>query len=290
MPEEALTPAGVSPTYKLEKFEGPLDLLLSLVQKNKMNIGDIQISVICEQYIEYIEKASEMNLELAVEFLVMASDLMLIKSRMLLPREEEEKEDPRAGLAEALARLQAAKRAAVILGERYALYRGRMEKEPEDISPDKTYVKEDQDPQKLYEKMRILISEFRAADAKIADKLVKPLVARPIVSVELKILGIMKHFEKGKNSRSTLGALLEDAENRPELVAIFIGVLELIKMKRLLIVEDPDDFDNLKGPGTVFEVNPEFADDMTEGIVLDDYSQEKKDDENSPEVKKNGRP
>ncbi|MCQ2428182.1 MAG: segregation/condensation protein A [Clostridia bacterium] len=289
MPEETTLPAGAAPTYKLEKFEGPLDLLLSLVQKNKMNIGDIQISVICEQYIEYIEKAAELNLELAVEFLVMASDLMLIKSRMLLPREEEEAEDPRAGLQEALARLQAAKKAAVILGGLYEKYRGRMEKEPEDISPDRTFVAENQDAQKLYEKMRVMISEFRAADAKIADRLVKPLVARPIVSVELKILGIMKHFEKGKSTRSTLGALLEDAENRPELVAIFIGVLELIKMKRLLIVEDPDDFDNLKGPGTVFEVNPDFEDDMTEGLVTDDYSQEKEEDKTGREVKKNGR-
>ena len=80
-------------SYKLEKFEGPPDLLLSLIKKNKMQIEDIPISLICEQYIEYIAKAQKLDMELAVEFLVMASDLMLIKSKMLLPREEDEEED-----------------------------------------------------------------------------------------------------------------------------------------------------------------------------------------------------
>ena len=70
-------------TYKLEKFEGPLDLLLNLIHKNKVQIEDIPISLICDQYIEYIAKAQELDIELAVEFLSMASELMLIKSRML---------------------------------------------------------------------------------------------------------------------------------------------------------------------------------------------------------------
>ena len=106
-------------TYKLEKFEGPLDLLLNLIHKNKVQIEDIPISLICDQYIEYIAKAQELDIELAVEFLSMASELMLIKSRMLLPREVPEEEDPRARLAEAIARLEAAKKAAEKLGELY---------------------------------------------------------------------------------------------------------------------------------------------------------------------------
>lgn len=105
-------------TYKLEKFEGPLDLLLNLIHKNKVQIEDIPISLICDQYIEYIARAQELDIELAVEFLSMASELMLIKSRMLLPREVPEEEDPRARLAEAIARLEAAKKAAAKLGEK----------------------------------------------------------------------------------------------------------------------------------------------------------------------------
>ena len=93
-------------TYKLEQFEGPLDLLLALIQKNKVSITDIPISLICDQYIEYITQAQKLDMELASEFIVMASELMLIKSKMLLPREEEDEDDPRATLTDALLRYQ----------------------------------------------------------------------------------------------------------------------------------------------------------------------------------------
>lgn len=258
-------------TYKLEKFEGPLDLLLSLIHKNKMSINDIKISVICEQYLGYIEKATELNMDLAVEFLDMASELMLIKSRMLLPREEEEEEDPRAKLAEAIARLAAAKKAAVILAERYKTYSGRLEKEEEEISADKTFVA-DQDVQKLYDVMRRVLSEARDT-VEIAGSLVKPIVSHPIVSVELKIFGIMKHFED-RTRPAQLSELLLDAANRSELVAIFIGVLELVKIKRLVLVENEEEFTDVRGLSTVLAVNPEYTGNLTEGIELDDYSKE----------------
>ena len=97
--------------YRLEAFEGPLDLLLSLIQKNKMSIDNIQINIICEQYIAYIEEAQSLDMELASEFIVMASELMLIKSKLLLPKPESEEEDPRAALADALIKYQQAKEA-----------------------------------------------------------------------------------------------------------------------------------------------------------------------------------
>jgi transcription antitermination factor NusA-like protein len=80
-------------TYKLEQFEGPLDLLLTLIQKNKVSITDIPISLICDQYLEYIREAEALDMDIASEFIVMASELMLIKSKMLLPKEEEPVED-----------------------------------------------------------------------------------------------------------------------------------------------------------------------------------------------------
>ena len=73
-------------TYRLDQFEGPLDLLLSLIQKNKVSITDIPISLICDQYVEYLAQARRLDMDIASEFIVMASELMLIKSRMLLPR------------------------------------------------------------------------------------------------------------------------------------------------------------------------------------------------------------
>lgn len=72
-------------TYHLEQFDGPLDLLLALIAKNKVNIADIPISLICDQYMEYLSAAQALDMEIASEFLVMASELMLIKSRILLP-------------------------------------------------------------------------------------------------------------------------------------------------------------------------------------------------------------
>ena len=80
-------------TYRIEQFEGPLDLLLTLIQKNKVNIEDIPIALICDQYLEYIKAAQDLDMELAGEFIVMASELMLIKSRLLLPRVTEDEKD-----------------------------------------------------------------------------------------------------------------------------------------------------------------------------------------------------
>ena len=109
-----------SVTYRLDQFEGPLDLLLTLIQKNKVSITDIPIALICDQYMAYITEAQELDMDIASEFIVMASELMLIKSRMLLPKAEENGEDPRAPLTDALLRYQQAKEAAAKLSPLYA--------------------------------------------------------------------------------------------------------------------------------------------------------------------------
>ena len=88
-------------SYKLESFEGPLDLLLHLIEKNKVNIYDIPIAMITDQYLEYVNHMEEESLDVVSEFLVMAATLLDIKARMLLPKEvneEGEEEDPRAEL------------------------------------------------------------------------------------------------------------------------------------------------------------------------------------------------
>ena len=131
-------------TYRLDQFEGPLDLLLTLIQKNKMNIEDIPISIICDQYLEYLREAQSMDMEVAGEFIVMASELMLIKSRMLLPRVEDGEADPRADLADALRRYQQAKEAAKKMAELFKVYSGRMVKDTDEISIDTSYVADQQ--------------------------------------------------------------------------------------------------------------------------------------------------
>ena len=101
--------------FRLEVFEGPLDLLLSLISKNKVDIYDIPIALILDQYMEYLDQMRQMDMDIAGDFIVMAADLMLIKSKMLLPKtviDGEEPEDPRAELARSLIAYKQAKEAA----------------------------------------------------------------------------------------------------------------------------------------------------------------------------------
>ncbi len=240
-------------TYKLDSFEGPLDLLLSLIDKNKVSIADIPIALICDQYMEYITEAKHLDMEIAAEFIVMASELMLIKSKLLLPRPEDEEEDPRATLADALLRYKQAKEAAKKMQELYAQYSGRMVKDTDEISPDRKFVA-DQEPESLYSAIKRVIALNNAMER--AEKThFTPLIQKPVVSVELKILGILERMSK--KPASTLGELLAGAESRADLVAAFIGILELVKVRRVLI---SDEGKEEYGAETVLTLNPDVDD------------------------------
>ncbi|MBO5374421.1 MAG: segregation/condensation protein A, partial [Clostridia bacterium] len=131
--------------FTLDEFRGPLSVLLSLVVKNKMDIKDIQISVLCDQYMQYIEEMEAMDIDLAAEFIVMASHLMHIKSKILLPRVGEEEEDPREALARALmlqAEYERAKEASLELSALFTSFSGRIVKDTDEISADRSYVAE----------------------------------------------------------------------------------------------------------------------------------------------------
>ncbi len=241
-------------TYKLEQFEGPLDLLLSLIQKNKVSITDIPIALICDQYIDYIKRAEELNMELASEFIVMASELMLIKSRMLLPRPELESDDPRQTLTDALLRYSQAKEAVVKLTPMYAFYSGRMVKDTDEISVDKTFV-QDQDVTALCAAVRRVVAYNNALEH-AANTAFKPMISKPIIPVEIKIASIIRRVES--QGHATLGELLREEATLPDIIASFLGVLELIKLRRLLISDaaDGEPADNaLLGSHTRFVLN-----------------------------------
>ena len=180
-------------TYRLDQFEGPLDLLLTLIQKNKVNIEDIPISLICDQYLEYLHAAENMDMEIAGEFIVMASELMLIKSRMLLPRAPEEEDDPRADLADALRRYQQAKQAAVKMAELYKIYSGRMAKDTDEVSVDPTYVA-DQEVTSLALAVRRIIAANESRP-KLEKTVFAPMIAKPIIPVELEKVTLNDEFE-----------------------------------------------------------------------------------------------
>ncbi len=245
-------------TYKLEQFnfEGPLDLLLSLIQKNKVPITDLPISLICDQYLAYIDAAQEMNMELAGEFIVMASELVRIKSKMLLPRPQEEEKDPRMDLQEALQRYQQAKEAAVKMAELYKIYSGRMVKDTDEVTVDTTYVADQQVTSLCLAVRRIIANNESRPKAEKA--VFAPMIAKPIVPVEIKIVGILHRMEKKKET--SMKELLSDAVSLPDLIAIFLGILELVKVRKILI-DEGEYLDAVHGTNTCFSVNEKSAEE-----------------------------
>lgn len=256
--------------YRLESFEGPLDLLLALIAKNKVNIEDIPISLICEQYLDFLRGAEAMDMEVAAEFIVMASELMLIKSRMLLPKPEAEEEDPRKRLTDALLRYRLAKAAAVRLAERYVIYSGRLVKDTDEISVDRSFVT-DQDPESLRLAIRRIHSYMEAMEEARAHAFT-PMISKRVVSVEVKIGGILRRMKE--TGQASLGELLDDEQSLPELIAAFVGVLELVRVRRLLIDETDADglSDALHGLDTKFILNTDESTILhEEGYSADTY-------------------
>ena len=246
-------------TYRLDQFEGPLDLLLALIQKNKVSITDIPISLICDQYVEYIAEAQKLDMDVASEFIVMASELMLIKSRMLLPRDEEDEDDPRGALTDALLRYQQAKEAAAKLTPLYAYYSGRMVKDTDEISVDKTFV-QDQDVTSLCAAIRRIVAYNNALE-RAATTSFTPMISKPVIPVEIKIVSILKTIEK--KGIATLEDLVIGEVTLPDLIASFLGVLELVKIRKLLVEDEDEGSENaLLSLSTRFILN---TDDSTVG-------------------------
>lgn len=269
-------------TYRLEQFEGPLDLLLTLISKNKVSITDIPIAMICDQYMQYIEEAREMNLEIASEFIVMASELMLIKSRMLLPHEEGGENDPRREIQDALLLYQQAKLAAKEMGPMFDEFSGRYTKGTDDIPPEKG-LPLNLETDLLMKALSSVLRRMKIAEAiKNPVELVNPLIKRKVVSVEEKIQEICQLLEE--REEASLFFLLKDADSRAELVARFMGILELIKIHRIYIttvhyVEDVIEYDT-NGLEMKFALNPDYV--FTEG---DGSEFDKTPDDNTEESK-----
>ena len=247
-------------TYRLDQFEGPLDLLLTLIGKNKVSITDIPIAMICDQYMAYIDEAQKMDLEVASEFIVMASELMLIKSRMLLPHEEGTENDPRREIADALLLYQQAKLAAKELAPRFEEFAGRYVKGTDDIPPEKG-LPLNLDSDLLMKALGSVLRRMKVADAARTPKeLVNPLIKHKVVSVEEKIEQICELLDE--HEEASLFFLLKDADSRSELVARFMGVLELIKIGRIKItnvkiVEDVVEYEE-HGLEMMFSLNPDY--------------------------------
>ena len=221
-------------TVRLEAFEGPLDLLLSLIRKNKVNIYDIPIAEILEQYLGILSEMEEMDLEVSSEFLVLAATLLNIKSRMLLPKHEEEEsegEDPREELVQRLLEYQKYKMASEYLDEVHG--RGYLSffKSPDHIEP----------PPRGFDTMNLtienLVLAFSQAFARGERKLPPPrapfeqIVSREKVSVHRMITEVWRRLTVGVKVRFI--DIFSECKSRAEAVATFLAVLELMKLKKI---------------------------------------------------------
>lgn len=232
-------------TVKLQVFEGPLDLLLYLLEKNKVNIYDIPIVEITEQYMEYIREMKRQDLEVLSEFLVMAATLVDIKSRMLLPSNldsEEEEEDPRAELVQQLLEYKMYKCMAYELKDRQMDAGRVMYKKPTIPEEVRAY----EPPVDIHELMSdITLSRlheiFESIMKKQQDK-IDPLrskfgkIEKEEVSLEDKMEDLKK-YAAGHRHFSFRG-LLTAQSSKVEVIVTFLAILELMKMGTIRISQE----------------------------------------------------
>ena len=222
---------------KLEVFEGPLDLLLHLIKENKMDIFDIEIESITRQYLDYIHKMKEQNLDIASAYLVMASELTLIKARMLLPRpkvdeEESEEEDPRVELVARLLEYQAYKEITKTLKENESKRQEIHTKLPENIN---NYIEEN--TVIIGEgSIDLLVDAFKKFLVRKSEE--KPLSTKvtmkeiTVSSRKLEIKSILKKEKKVSFFK------LFPVSTKEYIVATFLAILDMARNKELLIKQE----------------------------------------------------
>ena len=218
---------------RLEGFEGPLDLLLHLIQKNKLNIADIPVALITEQYLDYLKVMKELNLDIAGEYLLMAATLLHIKSRMLLPVSseedgEEEDVDPRAELVERLLEYQKYKGAARELEQRPWLYR--------DVFIRGTEMERNEpEGERIEASLFQLLEAFRQVLARAQEEVVHE-VKRETLTVEQKIEEILAFLRHNPRSVA-FHTLFPEGASRGVIVIIFLAILELVKENAIRIFQ-----------------------------------------------------
>lgn len=218
--------------YKLPVFEGPLDLLLTLISKNKIDIYDIEISLLLQQYMEQITAMQSEDMDIASEFLEMASRLVYIKSVMLLPKYEEEAEQLKSELQGQLIEYQLCRAVAAKLAPMVSF--DKFVREPSPVDFDLTYnrIHPPMDIAKAY------VNAVGRGKRKLPPKreAFSGIVEKKIISVSSRIIRVMRNLWRKKNVRYT--ELFDACNGKSDLVATFLAVLELVKGKRVIIDGD----------------------------------------------------
>lgn len=216
-------------SYKLDVFEGPMDLLLHLISKHKLNINDIPILELVEQYTDYVRQMQEADMDVASEFLEMAARLVYIKTVSLLPVYEEAEQLKRELTGELIeyrdCKIMAGKLAKTANGFDYFW------RQPEEIEQDYTYTRLHEGE----ELFRAYLSAVGRGKRKLPPPIdsFKAIVVKKIVSVSSKISLIFDKLKSGAKVRYL--SFYEDAETRSDMVATFLAMLELIKSKKIRV-------------------------------------------------------
>ena len=220
--------------YKIEVFEGPLDLLLALIAKNKLNIYDIPIAELLEQYLEQISLMREADLDVASEFLEMAARLVHIKSVSLLPKHEEE-EDLKLELTGQLIEYQQCKLAAAKLAEMVSF--DTVVREPSTLPADNLYKR----THETEEILSALLSAWGRGKNLLPPKpeSFSALVTRKIVSVTSQVIYVLRRL--WKRGKVTYRSIFDGKQERSERVAAFLAILELVKSRRVRVEGEGDD-------------------------------------------------
>lgn len=218
----------------LEIFEGPMDLLLYLIRKNDLDVYDIPIAFVTDEYLKYLNTLKELNIDFASEFLEMAAELAHIKSKLLLPSDEvngeEEEIDPRADLVRRLIEYQRYKEAATKLNERSVLYR--------DVFT-ATLPKDDEAPKEesifIEGNAFLLLEAFNEMLAKAPKDMVKKAPNADRISVNERMLQIIEMIRYGQTRPIT--DFLPEVFNKHILVATFLAFLEMVVMKMIKVYQ-----------------------------------------------------
>ena len=225
---------------KLEAFEGPLALLLHLIEKNKVDIYDIPVAAVAEQYLAYLRAWKEFNMEVATEFLIMASTLLLIKSRMLLPKPvkpedegEVEEADPRAELVERLIEYRRFREAGDALQQLLQRRQRYIHRLPQVFTVERALPK------------GLTIDDLLAAFSSLWETVAEEFrtIAREEITVQDKMTDIVGLLEAA-GGRLEFRQALKRSGSKVEIVSTFLAVLELIRMRRIR-VQQPEPFGSI---------------------------------------------
>lgn len=235
--QKVLTMESNKYAIKIENFEGPLDLLCYLIEKNKMNIYDIKISDIADQYIHYINEMEDMNLEITSEFLVMASTLLYMKSKSLLPTEvEDEKELTEEELLNRIIEYKKYKEASKKLRENYEIFSKRYVKLPEEITLPKQKLEREYQKEIIWQLYAAVVDKNKERLNENAKNIEK-IAITDTYTVGSKVKEIFR--ELLKKPRFVFNKLYTISKcNKQEVVTAFTGLLELSRRSKVVTSQE----------------------------------------------------